>query len=122
MKTSIPKWISIVSSLIALLGLFVGFSLYFSPGKFIPGIDFSSADIKFLADMWAARQIAIAAIIAVSVIKKSVPMLIISLCAYCMMNLQDILIGILRSDSGLAIGSSFFGLLSFSMIFILSKK
>src|SRR5262245_59049512 len=116
MATSIPKWISIVSFLIALLGLFVGFSLYISPATFIPGIDFSSTDIRFLTNMWGARQIAIAAVIAVSVIKKSVPMLLISLTAYCMMNLQDVVIGIMRSDMGLAIGSSFFGLLSASMI------
>ncbi len=121
MISSIPKWISVVSILIALLGLCVGCSLYISPATFIEGIDFSSPDIKFLANMWAARQIAIAGIIAVSVFKKSVPMLVISLSAYCLMNIQDVFIGISKSDAGLAIGAAVFGLLSASMIFVLAK-
>jgi hypothetical protein len=121
MTVAIPKWISIVSFLIALLALFVGCSLYLSPATFIEGIDFSSPNIKFLANMWAARQIAIGGVIAFSVLKKSSQMLMISLSAYCLMNIQDAIIGILKSDSGLAIGASFFCLLSASMILVLIK-
>lgn len=121
MTGAIPKWILIVSISIALLALFVGCSLYLSPATFIPGIDFSSPNIKFLANMWAARQIAIGGIIVFSAFKKSKQMLMISLAAYCLMNVQDAIIGIFKNDSGLAIGASFFCLLSASMILGLRK-
>jgi hypothetical protein len=120
MKKSIPKWIIAVSGLISLLGLFVGISLYFFPGVFIPGIDFSSSDVKYLTDMWAARQIAIAAIIGFSVLVRSSPMLGISLAAYSLMNIQDALIGYSRSDYGLLIGATVFCLISAFMIIRLS--
>lgn len=122
MSKSIPKWISLVSALLSLLGLFVGFSLYFSPAKFMDQVDFSGKGVHFLTNMWAARQIAIASIIGYSVIRQSSQMLLVSLGAYCLMNLQDIFIGISMSDSGLGTGASIFTLISGSMIILLVKS
>ena len=122
MNKKIPKWITIVSSLIVLLGLFVGASLYVSPSTFVNGVDFSAEGVSFLIAMWASRQIAIAMIIGYSVIKQSVPMLKISLIAYALMNLQDIVIGISRGDNGLIFGSLFFGVLSVAMVMALIFK
>ena len=122
MNKLIPKWITAVSALITLVGLFVGISLYVSPAAFIKNIDFSTTQILLLPHMWAARQIAIAIIIGYSVFRQSVPMLAISLAAYCLMTFQDIFIGVSQKDSGLIIGSSVFCLLSASMILVLSKK
>jgi hypothetical protein len=118
----IPLWIRIVSSLIALLGLFVGISLYVSPGTFIPDIDFSRPEASYLTQMWAARQIAIAGIIVFSLIKRSSAMLSVSLLAYCMMNLQDLIIGISKADYGLAGGASFFFVLPAVMMMVLYRR
>jgi hypothetical protein len=96
MEKPIPRWITIVSALIAALGVFVGCSLYLSPGTFIPGIDFSTRGPAYLSQMWAARQIAIAAIIAYSLFQRAAPMLKISLIAYSLMNFQDAGIGFFR--------------------------
>jgi hypothetical protein len=122
MNRPIPKWIVVMSILIASLGLFVGLSLYFSPGTFVENVDFSSKWTRYLAHMWAARQIAIAAIIAYSLVRRAAMMLKVSLIAYCLMNFQDILIGLSLGDAALTIGASLFGLLSGSMIFVLSQK
>jgi hypothetical protein len=122
MNNAIPRWITVVSILITLLGLFVGCSLYYAPGAFVKNIDFSSKEILFPAYMWAARQIAIALIIGYSVFRKSPTMLKISLIAYCLMTFQDIFIGLAQNDSGLIIGSSVFCVLSASIIYALSKK
>lgn len=122
MKKAIPTWIIIISGLITLLGFFVGISLYFAPGTFIPNVNFSAAEIKYLVNMWAARQIAVSAIIGYSLIKMSAEMLKISLMAYCLMNLQDVVIGIMKADNGLIIGASLFCLLSAYMIFSLKNK
>jgi len=118
----IPKWITILSSLIALLGLFVGASLYISPGTFMPEINFSLPGITYLTNMWAARQVAIGFIIGYSVIRQSGSMLSISLTAYSIMNIQDTAIGIAKQDQGLIIGASLFCILSAIMIFVLNKS
>jgi hypothetical protein len=121
MTRVIPRWISVVSALIALMGLFVGGSLYFAPGAFVKGIDFSSQRILLLPQMWAARQIAIALIIGYSTLRQSIPMLTIALAAYCMMTLQDVFIGLGQRDSGVIIGSAVGCVLSASMIFLMNR-
>jgi hypothetical protein len=121
MDTPAPLWIVIVSGLIASVGLFVGCSLYVSPGTFIPGIDFASNGAGYLAQMWGARQIALAGIIAYSLLRRSRPMLTVSLLAYCIMNVQDAAIGYLKGDAGLLIGASVVTVLTGVMVFILSR-
>jgi len=119
---SIPKWVTIVSGIISLMGLFVGASLYLSPGTFIENVDFSLIGSRYLANMWAARQIAIAFIIGFSLLRKSADWLRLSLIAYCLMNVQDVGIGIWLGDMGLTTGASISTLLSGSMVLVLSKK
>ena len=121
-QDQIPKWISIIGGLICLLGLLVGCSLYLSPGTFIKDVDFSLGGTRYLANMWGARQIAIAAIIGISIFRKSAPMLQISLLAYCLMNIQDAVIGIIRGDQGLIIGATVVTVLTGYMSFRLSKS
>jgi hypothetical protein len=118
----IPRWITVVSSLIALMGLFVGGSLYVAPGAFVKGIDFSSQRMLFLPQMWAARQIAIALIIGYSALKQSRPMLTVALAAYCLMTLQDVFIGLGQHDNGVVIGSGVACVLAATMIFMLSRR
>jgi hypothetical protein len=114
---AIPVWISLVSSFMCFLGLFVGFSLYLSPGTFIPEVDFSSSGVRFLASMWGARQITLATIIGFSTFRRSIPMLQISLGAYALMNVQDFVIGALQKDMGLMIGATLFTLGPAYMVF-----
>ncbi|MGH9793490.1 MAG: hypothetical protein ACRD5G_01845 [Candidatus Acidiferrales bacterium] len=116
------KWEIAVCGFICLLGLFVGGSLYIAPAKFIPGVDFSSPAVGTLTDMWAARQIAIAAIIGFSLWRKSVAMLQVSLVAYFLMTFQDIFIGAARSDVGLMAGSAFFCAVSVLLLWNLARR
>jgi len=122
MAQAIPKWVTIASILITLLGLFVGGSLYYSPGASITGVDFSTKEVLLLAHMWAARQVAIALIIGYAVFRQSAPMLKISLIAYCLMTFQDVFIGVAQKDGALIGGSALFSILSAAMIYALGKK
>ncbi len=119
---AIPRWIRITSAALCWLGLFVGGSLYVSPGRFIPDIDFAAPGPHYLVLMWAARQVALACIIGYAVLRGSVPMLQVALIAYCLMNVQDVGIGIWRSDVPLIIGAAFFTLLSAAMIAALHRQ
>ena len=109
-KDTLPVWIRVVSGLIGLLGIFVGGSLYLSPGTFIHDVDFASSGTRYLAWMWAARQITLGSILGFSTLRKSIPMLQLSLAAYSLMNAQDAVIGVLRHDRGLMIGALLFTL------------
>ncbi|WP_045856975.1 hypothetical protein [Teredinibacter purpureus] len=122
MNKNIPLWITVVSMLLTLLGVFVGSSLYLSPATFVQQVNFSDPNVLFLAYMWGARQIAIALIIGYSTAKQSSLMLRVSLLAYCLMTFQDVFIGIVQNDSGLIIGSAIFCLLSATMMIVLWKK
>ena len=117
----IPKWIIAVSALIGLLGIFVGCSLYLSPGTFIKDVDFSSDGTRYLAHMWGARQITLGSILGFSAYRKSVPMLQLSLGAYSLMNMQDFVIGVLRGDMGLMVGATLFALGPAYMVFRLAR-
>ncbi len=117
MNQGLPKWIFITCTLISLLSFFVGVSLYLSPETFIKDVDFAAMGVRYLANMWAARQISIGGILAFSLLRRSSSMLQVSLLAYFLMNLQDAGIGILKADSGLIAGASIFTALSGFMIF-----
>jgi hypothetical protein len=118
----IPKWVAVISLFIAALGLFVGLSLYVSPATFIKEVDFSAKGVRYLTNMWGARQTAIAAIIGYSLVRRSSVMLKISLIAYFLMNIQDVMIGLMLGDIGLIVGASVAAILSGSMIVRLSRK
>ena len=120
-NTVIPKWMIAVSGLICVLGIFVGCSLYLSPGTFIKDVDFASAGTRYLANMWGARQITLASILGFAALRRSVPMLQLSLGAYALMNVQDAIIGVLRGDRGLIAGATVFMLVPAYMVFRLAR-
>ena len=117
---SIPRWISIVSLLISALGLFVAVSLYLNPSAFIKDVDFSSHGSRFLGNMWAARQSSLAFIVGAAA-PDSAPMLHIALVAYCLMNIQDAIIGGWRNAS-LGVGAMFFSALTGYMALCVRRK
>jgi hypothetical protein len=118
----IPRWISIVALLTSALGLFVAVSLYLRPSAFIKDVDFSSKGARFLANMWAARQSSLAFIVGSATIKKVAPMLHIALVAYCIMNVQDAVIGAWRGDISLLVGAVFFSVLTDFMALRVRRK
>lgn len=111
-ERKIALWICVVSVLVAILGIFVGCSLYFSPSTFIPQVDFSVAGNRYIAEMWAARQIAMALVMLFCVFKQYAQGLAIILSAYCIMNIQDAVIGYIHNDMSLVFGASVFTLLT----------
>jgi hypothetical protein len=118
----IPRWISIASLLISALGLLVATSLYLHPSAFIKDVDFSSKGTRFLANMWAARQSSLAFIVGSATLKQAAPMLHIALVAYCIMNIQDAVIGISRGDNSLIIGATFFSIVTGYMALRVRRK
>lgn len=118
----IQRWISVGSLCIGLLSVFVGISLYVAPEVFLTTIDFTLQSSVYLSQMWAARQLAIGLVILFAVFKGSKEGLTVSLIAYVIMNIQDVLIGFNHADNGLFLGASFFTLVSLCMLWRLHVK
>lgn len=115
------KILRIISGLIAALGTFVALSLYISPATFIPNTNFTVLEVSFLAQMWAARQLAIAGVLGFGAMKNHRGFLLSGLVLYCVMNIQDACIGFMHHDSGLMLGAAFFGVLTGVMAWKLAR-
>jgi hypothetical protein len=118
----IPLWITLLSFAMSALGLFVGYSLYFNPAPFLKDVDLQAKGAMYLVDMWAARQVALAAILALSAFLGKRWMLVACLGIYCLMNIQDTWIGFTYHMNDLLAGASFFCLLSGTLVAILAFK
>ena len=118
----LPKWILIVSGLLALIEIMVSLWLCFSPESVVQQVDLTSSGVKYLVYMWAARQFALGFIFAYATYKKSVPMLTIAYIFLLVMFVGDLLIGINQKDNALIIGAVVMCLVSATLLLAIKKK
>jgi len=118
----IPLWVKILTCLLALLGIGVSCTLLIAPGTAITSVDLNAKGVDYLLQMWAARQLACAAIFIWALFKKSIPMLTLAFIFYLVMNVGDVLIGWIQGDAGLWIGATVMCLLSFVVLATLSRR
>ena len=125
MKTahnSLPKWILVVSGVIALLELGVSLSLCFSPESVLESVDLKAKGVDYLIYMLAARQFALGFIFGFATIKKSIPMLTLAYIFFLVMMVGDLFIGISQKENPLIIGALVMLIISSAMIFIINKR
>lgn len=91
------------------LALAVGVSLYLVPESFLPALDLSLPDVRFVKNMWAARQVALGTIVLLSSLLRNGGMLTGALGVYLVMNIQDSVLGAVRGDASVVFGAVFFG-------------
>lgn len=121
-QTSIPKWILLVSGLIALLELSVSLLLCFSPQSVLETVDLNAKGVDYVVYMWAARQFALGFIFGFATFKKSIPMLTIAYIFLLVMFVGDFLIGISQKENSLVISALVMCTISSAMLFSLNKK
>ena len=121
-QKSLPKWILIVSGLLALMELGVSLSLFFSPQSMADNIDLNAKGVDFLIYMWATRQFALGFIFAYATIKKSIPMLTLAYIFLLVMFVGDLIVGVLQKNNALIIGGIVMTLIALALIFLIHKK
>ncbi|MBK7559383.1 MAG: hypothetical protein IPI54_14515 [Chitinophagaceae bacterium] len=121
-QNSLPKWILVVSGVIALLELGVSLSLCFSPESVLESVDLNAKGVDYLIYMWAARQFALGFIFGFATIKKSIPMLTLAYIFFLVMMVGDLFIGISQKENPLIIGALVMLIISSAMIFIINKR
>jgi hypothetical protein len=121
-QKSMPKWILIVSGLIALMEIMVSLSLCISPQSVLETVDLGARGVDYIVYMWAVRQFALGAIFAFATLKKSVPMLTIAYIFFLVMFVGDFFIGTLQKESSLIISALIMCVFSSLMIFVLNRR
>src|SRR5687768_9619230 len=95
---SLPKWILIVSALIALLELGGSAALCFAPESLAESVDLDAKGVRFLIYMWSSRQFALGVIFAYATLKRSASMLTVSYIFLLVMFAGDMTIGIWQQE------------------------
>ncbi|WP_462248757.1 hypothetical protein [Ferruginibacter sp.] len=121
-QKSLPKWILIVSALVALLELMVSLSLCFSPQSVLETVDLNAKGVDYLICMWATRQFALGFIFGFATFKKSIPMLTIAYIFFLVMMVGDLIIGILQKENSLIVGAIVMCIISSALIFAINKR
>lgn len=121
-QQSVPKWILILSGLIALLEIMVSMSLIFSPQAVLETVDLNAKGVDYVIYMWAARQFALGFIFGFATFKKSIPMLKLSYIFFLVMFLGDLCIGISQKENPLIFAAIIMCSISIALIYILSKR
>lgn len=121
-QKSLPKWILIVSGIIALLELLVSLSLYFAPESVLETVDLNAKGVDYVIYMWAVRQFALGFIFGFATIKKSAPMLTIAYIFFLVMFAGDLLIGISQKENPLIISALVMCVVSSALIFAINKR
>lgn len=117
-KNIFPFWMTAASVFIAVNVLVVGITLYVDPIIFFENMDFESKNMLFLSQRLAAILIALGGAILISLLLQSVSMLKLSMAAYCIVTLQDTVLGFAYDDTGLMVRSFIFCVLAAFIVFI----
>lgn len=121
-QKSLPKWILIVSGLLALIELMVSLLLIFSPESALDTVDLNAKGVDYLIYMWAARQFALGFILGFATFKRSIPMLTIAYIFLLVMFIGDLLIGISQKNNSLIISAVVMCIISSVLIFVINKR
>lgn len=119
MKSNIfPFWMIAASGFIALNVLVLALTLYFDPSIFFSRMHFDSDSMLMLSQRFAAVLLALGISIFIALFMQSVSMLKITMASYCIITLQDAVIGFAYDDTGLMIRSFIFCVLAAFIVFI----
>ena len=121
-QKTLPKWILIVTGILALMELGVSLSLFFSPQSIADKVDLTAKGVDFLIYMWATRQFALGCILAFATIKKSIPMLTLAYIFFLVMLVGDLIVGVLQKNNSLFISALVMCLIASVLVFLINKK
>jgi hypothetical protein len=118
----VPKWILIVSGIFVLIELAGAGMLCFMQDTMADKIDLNARGVDFLLYMWAARQFALAAIIAVAVYKRSGPMLNLAWIFLLLMFIGDLVIGFMMKDNPMIISAAVMAAIAAIMLYFINRR
>jgi hypothetical protein len=121
-QKALPKWILIVSALLALMEIMVSVSLCVAPQSVLETVDLTAKGVDYVIYMWAARQFALGFIFAFATLKKSIPMLTIAYIFLLVMFAGDSLVGISQKETSLVVSALVMCGISSALIYALNRR
>ncbi|MBU3676271.1 MAG: hypothetical protein FGM54_03690 [Chitinophagaceae bacterium] len=115
-----PFWMMAATIFLAVSIIVFGISLYVDPSIFLDKIEFEGDSIKFIAHRWAGALMAIGISMLIALLSQSISMLKITMAVFCLMNLQDTIIGFAYDDNTLMVRSFLSCVLAAFLVFILN--
>lgn len=113
-----PFWMIAASGFLALNVLVLSSTLFFDPSIFFNTMHFDSNSMLMLSQRLAAVLLALGISILIALFMQSISMLKITMASYCIITLQDTVIGFAYDDTSLMIRSFIFCVLSAFIVFI----
>lgn len=113
-----PFWMTAASGFLALNVLVLSSTLFFDPSIFFNSMHFDSESMSMLSQRLAAVLLALGISIFIALFMQSISMLKITMASYCIITLQDTVIGFAYDDTGLMVRSFIFCVLSAFIVFI----
>jgi hypothetical protein len=119
MKSNVfPFWMIAASGFIALNILVLAIILFFDPSIFLKQMYLDSESMQMLSQRYAAVLLALGISILIALFTQSISMLKITMATYCIITLQDTVMGFAYDDTGLMIRSFIFCVLAAFIVFI----
>lgn len=118
----VALWILIITGLFALMELGGGFAICFSKDSVPETVDATAKGVDLLLQMWGSRQVALGVILAVAVLKRSVPMLTLSYIFLLVMFLADLMMGLSHNDLGMLISGAVMTAISLVMLYFVNRN
>ena len=106
------------SGFIALNVFVFSITLYVNPSIFFDKLNFESDSTLILSQRFAAILLALGISIVVALVMQSVSMLKLSMATYCIVTLQDAVLGFAHDDTSLMVRSFIFCVLAAFIVFI----
>lgn len=121
-QIALPKWILIVSGIIALMEIMVSVLIWISPESVIETLDLKANGIDYLVGMWATRQFALGFIFLFATLKRSKSMLTLAYIFFLVMFLGDGFIGFTQNDNTLVLSAFIMSVISLLMLLALKRR
>lgn len=118
----VAKWILIVSGIFALLELAGAGMLLFMQDSMADKVDLNAKGVNFILYMWAARQFALAVILAIATFKRSAAMLGLAWTFLLVMFLGDLVIGVMMKDNPMLISAVVMTAIAAIMLYFINRK
>lgn len=119
-SNTFPFWMMAATIFLAVGIIVFGVSLYVDPSVFLENMEFDSDNIRFIAHRWAGSLVAIGIAMLIALVSQSISMLKITMAVFCIMNLQDTIIGFSYDDNTLMVRSFLSCVLAAFLVFILN--
>jgi hypothetical protein len=120
-QNSLPKWILIVSALVALMEIGGSIFMCLSPESMADSVDVAARGVSFILCLWSVRQFALGVIFAYATFRKSAQMLSVCYLFFLVMFVGDLVLGVVQHETNLIVSAAVMSLIGAGMLYAVNR-